>query len=271
MGRKLVVNGTGMTYLTPITKIMAHVPLALLDRPPQNGLVICFGMGTTFRSMLSGGKDTTVVELVPSVPKLFGYYHADGPELLKSPSAHVVIDDGRRFLERSRGQYDVKTLDPPPTVGAPTSSLLYSREFDGILKAHLRPGGILHVWLPTLDVARWGSGVSPGDQAAVAKALQRCFPHVRAFESVEGWGLHFLASDQPFPPLDPVKLASRLHAPAASDLVEWGPASTPEGMFEKAFQHEKPLEDLIAEDPGVPALHDNKPINEYFFLRLSFH
>jgi hypothetical protein len=51
---RLIVNGQGMTYLTPITKMMAHLPLASLDHPPANGLVICFGMGTTFRSMASG-------------------------------------------------------------------------------------------------------------------------------------------------------------------------------------------------------------------------
>ena len=49
------MNGIGMTGLNPITKYMAHLPLASMSRPPQDGLVICFGMGTTFRSMLSLG------------------------------------------------------------------------------------------------------------------------------------------------------------------------------------------------------------------------
>ena len=53
--RELLVNGIGMTGLTPVTKYMAHLPLAFMGRTPQNGLVICFGMGTTFRSMLSWG------------------------------------------------------------------------------------------------------------------------------------------------------------------------------------------------------------------------
>ncbi len=77
--KRLLVNGVGITGLTPITKFMAHLPLAYLDRPPQNALVVCFGMGTTFRSLLSWGIPVTAVELVPSVPKVFGYYHADGP------------------------------------------------------------------------------------------------------------------------------------------------------------------------------------------------
>jgi predicted membrane-bound spermidine synthase len=138
MNRRLLVNGVGMTMLTPITKMMAHIPLTLLDRKPQNALDICFGMGTTFRSMLSWNIATTAVELVPSVPKLFGYYHADAAHLLQSPLAHVVVDDGRRYLERTTGQYDVIAIDPPPPVQAAGSSLLYSKQFYEALKPRLR-------------------------------------------------------------------------------------------------------------------------------------
>ncbi len=34
----LLVNGVGITGLTPITKFMAHLPLAFLDHPPQERL-----------------------------------------------------------------------------------------------------------------------------------------------------------------------------------------------------------------------------------------
>ena len=81
--KRLLVNGVGITGLTPITKFMAHLPLAFLDHPPKNALVVCFGMGTTYRSLLSWEIPVTAVELVPSVPRVFGYFHADGPELLR--------------------------------------------------------------------------------------------------------------------------------------------------------------------------------------------
>ena len=48
--------------------MMAHLPLFFLDHPPQDALVICFGMGTTYRSMLSWGIPVTAVELVPERP-----------------------------------------------------------------------------------------------------------------------------------------------------------------------------------------------------------
>ena len=96
----------------PITKMMAHMTLASLDHTPHSALVICFGMGTTFRSVLRGIFPVPAVELVPSVPKLFSYYHADAPQVMASPLAHVVIDDGRRFLERSPAKYDAIIVDP---------------------------------------------------------------------------------------------------------------------------------------------------------------
>ncbi len=100
--KRLLVNGIGMTVLTPITKMMIHLPAVTLPQPPQDILVICFGMGTTFRSSLSWGARTTVVELVPSVPALVGYYHQDGEAALRSPLANVVVDDGRRFPRAHR-------------------------------------------------------------------------------------------------------------------------------------------------------------------------
>jgi spermidine synthase len=261
MERQLLVNGIGMTRLTPITKMMAHFPLSMLPRPATNGLVICFGMGTTFRSMLSWGIETTAVDLVPSVPKMFGYYHPDGPELLKSPLAHVVIDDGRRFLERSTLQFDIIVTDPPPPIGAPTSSLLYSEEFYTIIKPHLRPGGILQVWCPGGDQAT---------MAAIAKALRSSFPYQRAYESIEGWGVHFVASMTPLPIATGEQLASRLPRRAAEDLVEWNGNATPQHMLTDLLNREQPLDRLIEPEPSTSPITDNRPINEYFLLR-SIH
>jgi spermidine synthase len=131
--------------------MMAHLPLAFLGRPRENALVICFGMGTTHRSMLSWGIHSTAVELVPSVPSVFYFFHPDAPTLLKSPQSEVVIGDGRFYLESSPTQYDVIMIDPPPPVPAAASSLLYSKEFYALASNHLRPGGILQQWLPGAD------------------------------------------------------------------------------------------------------------------------
>jgi len=258
MNKRLFVNGVNMTVLTPITKLMSALPLTHLNHKPENALVICFGMGTTHRSMLSWGIDSTVVDLVPSVPKLFGYFHPDAPQVLASPHSQVVIDDGRRFLERSTGQYDVIVIDPPPPVGAAGSSLLYSREFYSAAKKRLRPDGI---------VAQWYPGGDNATMASVAKALKESFPYVRSYISMEGWGIHYLASREPIPTLSAAELASRMPTSAVKDLVEWGPYHNAEDQLGAVLKHEVPVDSIIAAAPTVPAIEDDRPINEYSLLR----
>ena len=264
MSRQLLVNGVNMTILTPITKVMAAMPLAFLDHPPQKALVICFGMGTTHRSILSWGVDSTAVDLVPSVFELFWYFHADGPELLKSPRSHVVVDDGRRFLERTAGQYDVIVIDPPPPIGAAGSSLLYSGEFYSAAKKRLRPDGILQQWYPP--------GGDPATTAAIARALRESFPYVRAFISFDGpdgRGIHYLASRQPIPDRSAADLAKRMPASAAADLVEWGPFPTAEQQFAELLKREVPIDTVISADRSARAMQDDSPVNEYYLLRTA--
>jgi spermidine synthase len=265
MDKKLLVNGYGMTELSPITKIMAHLPLASLDRPPQNALVICFGMGTTFRSLLSWGIPVTAVELVPSVPRLFTYYHSDGDQVLASPLAHVVIDDGRRFLERTEEQFDVITIDPPPPLRAAASSLLYSEEFYRAVRRRLRPGGILQQWLPTIVTQ------DPVDVAAMTRSLRDSFPYIRVF--FDDFGYHFLCSDQPIPRRTTQDLLARMPDAAISDLAEWdiSPGETIRNAardeFDEMLRGETSTDQLLAGARNTPAITDDRPINEYYIVR----
>jgi len=265
--RSLMVNGVGMTFLSPITKYISHLPLASMQRKPRNGLVICFGMGTSFRSMLSWGIPTTAVDLIPSVPKMFGYFHSDADQVEKSPGARIVVDDGRRFLDGANEKFDVILVDPPPPVAAPGSSLLYSKEFYEVIKKHLSDDGVFQSWYPLKN---------DGDQdgattASVAKTLRTSFPYVRAFRSFDGsFGIHFLASMHPISVDSGALLASRTPDHATADLLEWGPAKDTATQYELVLKNEIPLGELEKKDPEVPLLSDDQPINEYFLLRKWF-
>jgi len=261
--RQLLVNGIGMTFLTPITKYMAHLPLAFMPRQPQKALVICFGMGTTFRSALSWGIETTAVDLVPSVPKTFQYFHDDASSVLTSPLAHVVVDDGRRFLDGSREKYDVIIVDPPPPPHAPGSSLLYSQEFYGIARRHLTDDGILQMWFPEMEG-------DAGTTASVTRAIRESFSTVRGFRSLDAYGIHFLASSKPLPSASGSILANRLPQAAAKDFVEWGPNASPEKQFQEVLSREISLDDLVSRDARAPVLRDDRPFNEYYLLRNMF-
>ncbi len=90
---ELWVGGTSMTLLTVDAKLMPILPL--IARPDsERALVVAFGMGTAFRSALIAGLRTDAVELVPSVPKMFGYYYADADSVLADPRRQG--DRGRR-------------------------------------------------------------------------------------------------------------------------------------------------------------------------------
>lgn len=84
---------------------------------------------------------------------------------------------------------------------------------------------------------------------------------------IEGRGIHFLASMTPIANFSAADLAKRLPQDAARDLMEWGPASSPQGQFELVLTREVSLDSLIQRAPNAPALQDDRPLNEYFVVR----
>jgi predicted membrane-bound spermidine synthase len=255
--KRLLVNGIGMTTLTPITKFMVHLPLALQKQRPASALIICFGMGTSYRSALSWDVETTAVELVPSVKDAFGFYHADAATCLANPKGKIIIDDGRRYLMRTREKFDVIIVDPPPPPEAAGSSLLYSAEFYDLAKQHLKPGGILQAWVPL-------SG-GPTTEAA-ARSIQDSFPYVHCFQSIERFGRHFLASMEPIAIPGAAELAARFPSSAATDLQEWSSAPGLKSYLDQMLSKEFPMKRVLNSDPEI-RITDDKPFNEYFFLR----
>ena len=263
LSRKLFMNGVGITSLTPITKFMAHLPMAFHPGKPESVLTICFGMGTTHRSMLSWGGKATTVELSPAVRDSFGFFFTDAPAVLSNPKGNVIIDDGRRFLNRTNEHYDVITIDPPPPAAAAGSSLLYSEEFYQSLKKHLKPNGI---------VQQWYFGGEPMTINAVARSLANTFPYVRAFPSIEnGVGCHFIASMSPIPTMTASELLAKLPGNAKKDLIEWFQPEITDKQVEATFnfmlKNEIPITKLVDPNPEV-RITDDRPFNEYYFLRV---
>ena len=255
----LLVNGIGMTRLTPITKFIAHLPLAFHRGQPKSMLVICFGMGTTYRSALSWDMDVTAVELVPSVTKTFGFYHADAEKFINDPNGHIIIDDGRRYLSRCGKKFDVIVVDPPPPVEAAGSSLLFSKDFYMLAKQHLNTNGIVQMWFPG------GEGEFTTAQAVV-RSIHESFPYVRGFPSIEGWGIHLLASMDPIERLDPAQLAARMPTAAKKDLLEWSDSQNASAYFAQVITNEYSISPLLNPDFNVQVT-DDRPFNEYFLLR----
>ena len=179
--------------------------------------------------------------------------------MVGDPKAHIVVDDGRRYLLRGSRKFDVITLDPPPPIEAAASSLLYSKEFYEIVKAHLATGGVLQQWFP--------GGGEENILYAVARSLRESFPYVIAFKSIADWGYHFLASTSPIRDITPAEFVARLSEPAKRDLIEWNSNMSIEEMAERILSRRTDIAKLLPPGGENMVVTDDLPYNEYFVLR----
>ncbi|MEE8579991.1 MAG: hypothetical protein V3T33_00245 [Myxococcota bacterium] len=262
MEKQLEVNGVGITKLKPVAKVMGHLPLAFLTHQPEWAVVICLGMGTTFRSLMSWNVDATAVELAGGVVDALPYYFEDASALLESDHGHIAVDDGRRFLQRTTRKFDVVTIDPPPPIEAAGSSLLYSKDFYELVKRRLKKGGLLHQWFP-------------GGEAlilnAVTRSLVSVFPHIKVFREYDGGGLHYLAAMEPFDTPTVEQFVARLPASAKRDLLEWNSEEQRdiEVFARSILSQEIDVRRILNRDPRI-IITDDQPFNEYYLLRRIF-
>ncbi len=270
----LLVNGQEMTMgFNQAHKIMAHFPLATLQNKPESAVVIAFGMGTTYRSLLSWDIKATAVELVPSVIETFGDYHKDAKEILKNPRGRIVIDDGRRFLNRNKEKFDLITVDPPPPIEAAGTSLLYSEDFYKIVKKRLKPNGIFFHWFPG----------SLNSFQPVIRSVQNSFPNVEVFQYYPGFGFHIFCSLTPIKIPSVTEFSSRLSDEAKKDFMEFFPKTyktsleTNEqvlvdehlGLIKTILSKRLDLNEIIDQKNNA-RITDDRPYNEYFLLRKNF-
>ncbi len=93
--RSLYINGTNITRLTIVTKLLAYVPKAA--RPNATTMLsICFGMGTTYRSAITLGLHTTAVDLDPTEPSVMSWFYPD--------ASHVPAQSARPGRHQRRSQ-----------------------------------------------------------------------------------------------------------------------------------------------------------------------
>ena len=259
--KHLWVGGTGMTALTVDARLMAVMPIML--RPQADSmLVICFGMGSSFRSGLIGGLRVDGVELVPSVPKMFSYYHSDADRILANPRGRLRITDVRNYVELTNRTYDLIVVDPPPPVESSGTAVLYSREFYAASAARLKPGGLMMEWMPF--------GQSVDEFRAHVRTFAHVFPEVMIAFGPGGYGTFMFGSSRPIR-IDESSIREVLARPGVlADLAEAvdSPASTVD-----AWLHLIPKlvwiagADVARFAGNGPLITDDRPLTEYFLLR----
>ena len=130
-------------------------------------LIIGYGTGSITEAVLKMPevKKVTVVEINQTLMdnlremELFR-------SLLSDPRLEIVMDDGRRFLLRHKGKFDLILMSPLRTTTA-YSNNIYSRQFFELIAEHLNPQGILMAWTDEFNI--------------MSKTLTSVFPDVRLY------------------------------------------------------------------------------------------
>jgi spermidine synthase len=191
----------------------------LLARPEaKNALIVGLGGGSLVPLLGEKGIELEAVELSPEVIELArGYFE------MNLPADKVHEEDGRVFLARHPGRYDVVILDA--FSGDRMAMTLVSREGLQTAKASLGPGGLL-------VLNTWGIDTEKGKPnrvgAAIRATLQDVFPHVLAVPAAGN--LLFFASDQPIAPQRDKVVLEAFDGPQEFAWHEVPPTEWPEGI-----------------------------------------
>lgn len=259
LARQLFINGAGMTRLASETKLMAHLPMALVQ-DPQRLLVICFGMGTTVRSASRFSEKTIYIDAVDIVPKVFDcfeFYHDDAEKIKKQPNIKLYAEDGRNFLAVRKGLYDVITIDPAPPIYSAGTVNLYTREFLQSCKARIKKKGAVCLWLPPDHAS---------ELLMIMKTFVNVFPGASLWGGLTYPGLYLIGGHQSFAqtPESLEQLTEKLST--ISDLSEW----------EDHYRDKNVLKQLYLLGPAdlskilenVPEVTDDHPYTEFPLWRV---
>ena len=258
----LFIDGVSTTARVSETRFMAHIPISL-HASPQKVLVIAFGMGTTYRSSLAQGMETDAVELAPSVPNFFHFFHPDAGAVLANPKGRIIINDGRNYALLTKKKYDIITIDPPPPFNTAGSTVLHSKEFYQDLAKILNPEGIVSQWI-------YYNASREDDIAMAIKSFIDVFPHVLALQKVGSVGGIFLQGS--FSPFDAERVNLMFEDEETvndlEEIIEVAPGgSLKDHVTIELIGDRKSLLQKFSKSPSVS---DKHPRTEYFKLRHKF-
>jgi spermidine synthase len=131
-----------------LQRMLGHIT-TLVPKSPSRVLVIGCGAGVTAGAVSIDPLVTnqTIAEIEPLVPKVVSTYFAEHNfSVVTNPKVHVQFDDARHYLLTTSEKFDAVTSDPldPWVKGAAT---LYTREFFNEVKNHLKPGGVVTLFV----------------------------------------------------------------------------------------------------------------------------
>jgi spermidine synthase len=135
-----------------LQRMLGHLS-ALATHNPESVLVVACGAGVTAGSFVVHPevKRIVICDIEPLVPTFVAPMFAkENHNVIRDPRTEVVTDDGRHFIRTTREKFDVITSDPidPWVKGC---AALNTLEYYEMCKAHLKPGGVMSLWIPLYE------------------------------------------------------------------------------------------------------------------------
>jgi spermidine synthase len=202
-----------------LQRMLGHLSALTCRNPDQTRdiLVVACGAGVTAGSFMlyPSVKRIVICDIEPLVPKvvapMFGrenYHIVDGidkqnPRFANGKEVAVIYDDGRHYIRTlpKDEKFDVITSDPiDPWVKG--SAALNTIEFYEMCKSHLKPGGVMSLWIPLYE------STSASAKSMIATFFQ-VFPDAMIF-----------SNDQHYTGYDAVLLGQAEGAPIDMDRLQ---------------------------------------------------
>ena len=150
-------------------------PSLILHPCAEHVLVLGGGEGATLREVLRHKKVKNAVmvdidkEMINCAKEHLPTFHAGA---FDDKRVELVIDDGRKYLERVNNQFDVAIIDVSDPLEGGHSYLLFTVEFYQIVAKKLKKDGILIVQSGAASIAE--NAVF----TAICNTLSKVFPHI---------------------------------------------------------------------------------------------
>jgi spermidine synthase len=135
-----------------LQRMLGHLA-GLTCENPQSVLVVACGAGVTAGTFVLYPSIQRIVicDIEPLVPKYVApKFSKENYGVVNDPRTEVICDDGRHFIRTTSEKFDIITSDPidPWVKGC---AALNTQEYYRMCKAHLKPGGIMTLWMPLYE------------------------------------------------------------------------------------------------------------------------
>ena len=204
-----------------LQRMLGHLPAVLHSRP-RDVLIVGCGAGVTAGSFVVHPEveSITLCEIEPRIPPASArFFGRENHHVMGDRRTRLVSDDARHYVLTTRDRFDIITSDPihPWVKGA---AALYSKEYFELVRARLKPGGLVTQWVPLYE----------SDFATVKSEIATffaVFPHAAIWGNLDvfdqGYDLVLLGSDSPLHPnLDSVDARLAASPGLAASLQEVG-------------------------------------------------